>query len=106
MKSCFFIQPKAITIAAAPKVLPKSTPPPMAKKLPLPKGMLPLPKGMEKPADDIIDLDDEEEEIDDVEEEVSSTIQIILPIFFLTVFRIRNFPGTVFQIVDLVLMIK
>lgn len=59
------VLPKAITIAAAPKVLPKSTPPPMAKKLP----MLPLPKGMEKPADDIIDLDDEEEEIDDVEEE-------------------------------------
>merc|ERR1719483_630807 len=51
------VLPKAITIAAAPKVLPKSTPPPMAKKLP----MLPLPKGMEKPVDDIIDLDDEEE---------------------------------------------
>merc|ERR1719464_2687425 len=61
------VLPKAITIAAAPKVLPKSTPPPMAKKLPM--GMLPLPKGMEKPVDDIIDLDDEEEEIDDVEEE-------------------------------------
>ena len=56
----------------------------MAKKLPLPKGMLPLPKGMEKPADDIIDLDDEEEEIDDVEEEVSSTN---FAYFFITAFR-------------------
>lgn len=76
----------------------------MAKKLPLPKGMLPLPKGMEKPADDIIDLDDEEEEIDDVEEEVSSTN---FAMFLITVFRIRNVPGTVgagFQIVDLVLI--